>query len=95
MELGARKRSSFTAGLSRPIFIAVFWMAGWRPWTRSLAHHADIGGTNPGTEGFANGSIFEEGLRLSSIRQFEGGVPVRDIGANIREPAASLGDPRS
>lgn len=68
-------------------------------WTGSLAHHADIGGTNPGTEGFANRSIFEEGLRFPNVRLFEAGRPCeplfRYIEANVRAPAATLGDLRA
>ncbi|HEX9044260.1 MAG TPA: hydantoinase B/oxoprolinase family protein, partial [Candidatus Limnocylindrales bacterium] len=81
------------------IFMPVFHAGQLIGWTGSLAHHADIGGTNPGTEGFANRSIFEEGLRFPNIRLFEAGVPCeplhRYIEANIREPAATLGDLRA
>lgn len=81
------------------IFAPVF--AGGRQiaWAGSLAHHADIGGTNPGTEGFANRSIFEEGLRFPNIRLVEAGRPVeplfRYIEANVRDPRATLGDLRA
>jgi N-methylhydantoinase B len=81
------------------IFAPVF--AGGRhiAWAGSLAHHADIGGTNPGTEGFANRSIYEEGLRFPNIRLVEAGRPVEPlfkyIEANIRDPRATLGDLRA
>lgn len=81
------------------IFTPVFVGDRVVAWTGSLAHHADIGGTNPGTEGFANRSIFEEGLRFPNIRLFEAGRPVeplfRYIEANVREPRAMLGDLRA
>ncbi|HVL53333.1 MAG TPA: hydantoinase B/oxoprolinase family protein [Vitreimonas sp.] len=68
-------------------------------WSGTLAHHADIGGTNPGTEGYANRSIFEEGLRFPPIKLFEAGRPVaplmRYIEGNVREPRATLGDLRA
>lgn len=81
------------------IFAPVFADARLVGWSGTLAHHADIGGTNPGTEGYANRSIFEEGLRFPSIRLFEAGRPVvpllRYIEANVREPRATLGDLRA
>jgi N-methylhydantoinase B len=81
------------------IFMPVFRDGGLVAWTGTLAHHADIGGTNPGTEGFANRSIFEEGLRFPPIRLHEAGRPVtpllRYIEANVREPRATLGDLRA
>src|SRR5882724_1063923 len=42
----------------------VFYAGKLVAWVGNLAHHADIGGTNPGTEGFANRTIFEEGVRF-------------------------------
>jgi len=81
------------------LFMPVFHVDRLIGWSGSLAHHADIGGTNPGTEGFANRSIFEEGLRFPNIRLYEEGRPVvpllRYIEANIREPTATLGDLRA
>lgn len=81
------------------IFAPVFVDGRHLAWTGSLAHHADIGGTNPGTEGFANRSIYEEGLRFPNIRLVEAGRPVEPlfkyIEANIRDPRATLGDLRA
>lgn len=81
------------------LFAPVFVDGRQIAWTGSLAHHADIGGTNPGTEGFANRSIYEEGLRFPNIRLVEAGRPVeplfRYIEANIRDPRATLGDLRA
>lgn len=81
------------------IFAPVFVDGRQVAWAGSLAHHADIGGTNPGTEGFANRSIYEEGLRFPNIRLVEAGRPVEPlfkyIEANIRDPRATLGDLRA
>jgi N-methylhydantoinase B len=81
------------------IFAPVFVDGRHIAWAGSLAHHADIGGTNPGTEGFANRSIYEEGLRFPNIHLVEAGRPVeplfRYIEANIRDPRATLGDLRA
>ena len=81
------------------LFAPVFHAGRLVAWTGTLAHHADIGGTNPGTEGYANRSIFEEGLRFPPIRLLDGGQPVislfRYIEANVRDPRATLGDFRA
>lgn len=81
------------------LFAPVFHEDRLVAWTGTLAHHVDIGGTNPGTEGYANRSIFEEGLRFPPLRLYEAGRPVvpllRYIEANVREPRATLGDLRA
>ena len=68
-------------------------------WGGTCAHHVDVGGRNPGTEGADNRSIFEEGLLLPSVRAVREGRPVEEvwrlIEANVREPAATLGDLRA
>lgn len=68
-------------------------------WCGNIAHHTDVGGTNPGTEGYANTSIFEEGVRIPPIRFVEGGVfneaILTLIAANIRDPTATRGDLRA
>lgn len=68
-------------------------------WCGNLAHHADIGGTNPGTEGFANQTIFEEGLRFPYLKLFDEGRACdqlfRYFENNVRDPQSSLGDLRS
>ncbi|MBK5231448.1 MAG: hydantoinase B/oxoprolinase family protein [Thermoleophilia bacterium] len=68
-------------------------------WSGNIAHHSDVGGTNPGTEGFANQSIFEEGLRIPPIRLMKDGVVNDDvlnlIKNNIRDPESTAGDLRA
>lgn len=68
-------------------------------WCGNIAHHSDVGGTNPGTEGFANESIFEEGLRIPPIRLMRDGVVNDDvlnlIKNNIRDPESTAGDLRA
>jgi N-methylhydantoinase B len=68
-------------------------------WCGNIAHHSDVGGTNPGTEGFANRSIFEEGLRIPPIRLMRDGVVNRDVfdlvRNNIRDPESTAGDLRA
>jgi N-methylhydantoinase B len=68
-------------------------------WGGTCAHHVDVGGRNPGTEGADNSSIFQEGLLLPSIRAMREDRPVEEIWrvieANVREPATTLGDLRA
>lgn len=68
-------------------------------WCGNIAHHSDVGGTNPGTEGFANQSIFEEGLRIPPIRLMRDGIVNDDvlnlIKNNIRDPESTAGDLRA
>lgn len=81
------------------IFAPVFAEGRLVAWSANLAHHADVGGTNPGTEGFANRSIFEEGIRFPYVKVFEEGRPVeqvfRYIENNVRDPQSNLGDLRA
>ncbi len=81
------------------IFAPVFADGKIIAWIGNLAHHTDIGGTNPGTEGFANRSIFEEGLRFPWVKLVEEGRENKSIMRyfenNTRDPASSMGDLRA
>jgi N-methylhydantoinase B len=59
------------------------------------AHHADIGGMEPGSMPVAT-DVFQEGVRIPAIRIVAGGVPVRDVLAlflaNTRVPDERRGD---
>ncbi|MEH6957282.1 hydantoinase B/oxoprolinase family protein, partial [Neobacillus drentensis] len=65
----------------------------------TIAHHADMGGKNPGTEGFDNKSIFEEGLRIPPVKLAErekiNEAITTIITGNVREPKATMGDIRA
>lgn len=65
----------------------------------TIAHHADMGGKNPGTEGFDNQSIYEEGLIIPPVKlatNWEVNETVTTIIAgNVREPEATMGDLRA
>jgi len=56
----------------------------------NIAHHADVGGRNPGSTSGSSRSIFEEGVRLPPIRIARGGEVDRDlvdmIACNTRDP---------
>lgn len=81
------------------IFAPVFADGRIIAWVGNLAHHTDIGGTNPGTEGFANRSVYEEGLRFPWVKIVESGrentALVRYFENNTRDPISSLGDLRA
>ena len=56
----------------------------------NIAHHADVGGRNPGSTSGTSRSIFEEGIRLPVIRIARGGAIDEDlielIASNTRDP---------
>ena len=62
----------------------------------SIAHKADIGGTNPGSTSANSTEIYHEGLLLPPIRITESGIESPDILrlilANSRQPALVEGD---
>lgn len=65
----------------------------------SIAHKADIGGTNPGSTSANSTEIFHEGLLLPPIRICRGGAYLDDIErlilANSRQPDLVRGDIRA
>ena len=64
----------------------------------SIAHKADIGGTNPGSTSASATEIFHEGLLLPPIRIYEAGIYKDDLErlilANSRQPDLVQGDMR-
>ncbi|MDQ2074189.1 hydantoinase B/oxoprolinase family protein [Haloarcula sp. NS06] len=65
----------------------------------SRAHHADVGGSSPGSMPPGAQEIYEEGLRLPAVRLVDGGDPneaVHDlIRANVRTPDEREADLRA
>lgn len=65
----------------------------------TIAHHADMGGKNPGTEGFDNRSIYEEGLIIPPVKlatkERLNKTITSIIASNVREPEATMGDLRA
>jgi N-methylhydantoinase B len=78
-----------------PIFIAGRLVG----WTGTAAHHIDVGGVRPGTEGFDLGDIYAEGLLLPGVRLYRGGEENPDIvamiAAMVRDPQSTLSDLRA
>jgi N-methylhydantoinase B len=62
----------------------------------NIAHHADVGGTAPGSMASTVHEIYQEGLRLPVIRLFREGVLVQDVMdmilLNVRSPEERRGD---
>jgi len=65
----------------------------------SRAHHADVGGSSPGSMPSGAMEIYEEGLRLPAVRLVEGGEVNEDVQelilANVRTPAERRADLRA
>jgi len=65
----------------------------------SRAHHADVGGSSPGSMPPGAQEIYEEGLRLPAVRLVDGGEPneaIHDlIRANVRTPDEREADLRA
>jgi N-methylhydantoinase B len=65
----------------------------------NCAHHIDVGGAQPGTEGYDNSEIFQEGLLFSAMKLIEKGIPNEQlfelIKDNVRDPQSTLGDLRA
>ena len=59
-------------------------------WTGATAHHLDVGGVNPGTEGPDLREVYAEGVILPPIRLYRRGQDNRDIfdllSENVRDP---------
>jgi N-methylhydantoinase B len=68
-------------------------------WTGATAHHLDVGGVNPGTEGPALEQLYAEGLVLAPVRLDVAGVENPDVISilteNIRDPLSTISDLRA
>lgn len=79
----------------KPVFIA----GEIEGFVATLAHQQDVGGIAPGGMAVYATEIFQEGLRLPTLKLFEAGRPVdaifRIIERNTRAPVNVMGDIRS
>ena len=68
-------------------------------WAGATAHHLDVGGVNPGTEGPDLRELYAEGLVLPPVRLYRNGEENRDIfdlfTENVRDPASTISDLRA
>lgn len=78
-----------------PIFVEGRLVA----WSGTAAHHIDVGGANPGSEGPELEDIYGEGLILPPVRLSVAGVENQDlvmlITENIRDPLSTVSDLRA
>ncbi|MHB1929621.1 MAG: hydantoinase B/oxoprolinase family protein, partial [Acidimicrobiales bacterium] len=78
-----------------PIFIAGHLVA----WAGTTAHHIDVGGVRPGTEGPDLHEVFAEGLVLPPVRLYQQGSENPDVfaivAAAVRDPSSTLSDLRA
>jgi N-methylhydantoinase B len=79
----------------QPVFVGGRLFA----WTGATAHHLDVGGVNPGTEGPELREIYAEGVVLPPIRLYRRGADNRDVfellAENVRDPASTISDLRA
>ena len=65
----------------------------------TTAHHIDVGGVRPGTEGPDLGEVYAEGLLLPPVRLYPAGQENPDVfafvGAAVRDPLSTLSDLRA
>lgn len=68
-------------------------------WAGTAAHHIDVGGVNPGSEGPELQDLFAEGLIMPPVRLCIAGRESRDVVAlvssNIRDPLSTVSDLRA
>jgi N-methylhydantoinase B len=68
-------------------------------WAGTAAHHIDVGGVNPGSEGPDLKELFAEGLVIPPTRLYIKGEEnidlVKTITANIRDPLSTISDLRA
>jgi len=78
-----------------PVFIGTSLAA----WAGTTAHHIDVGGVRPGTEGPDLREVYAEGLLLPPIRLYRAGKENADVfafvGAAVRDPVSTLSDLRA
>lgn len=68
-------------------------------WTGATAHHIDVGGVNPGTEGPDLRQVYAEGVILPPVRLYREGEENRDLfdllTENVRDPMSTISDLRA
>ena len=81
--------------LIRPIFVGDQPIA----FSQSNGHWSDVGGSVPGSFDVQAKEMFREGIRITPVRLWDGGIFRRDvahmIAANTRDPASIIGDMQS
>jgi N-methylhydantoinase B len=74
----------------------IFWHDVIAGFAAIVAHHTDIGGRYPGGMGIDCADMYQEGLRLPSLKLYNESKPSRDlfelIEGNVRAPEDVIGD---
>jgi N-methylhydantoinase B len=81
------------------VLMPVFMEGQVFAWTGTTAHHIDVGGVNPGTEGADLRQLYAEGLVLPPVHLCRRGAENDDlisiITSNVRDPFTTLADLRA
>ena len=74
----------------------IFWESKVAGYVVSVLHHSDIGGRFPGGTGIRCTEIYEEGLRIPTVKLYHAGVAdeavFQIIESNVRTPDEVVGD---
>ncbi|MGI9009046.1 MAG: hydantoinase B/oxoprolinase family protein [Streptosporangiaceae bacterium] len=81
------------------VIMPVFLAGKLAAWTGTAAHHIDVGGVRPGTEGPDLREVYAEGLLLPPVRLYQAAEPNPDVfaivRAAVRDPVSTLSDLRA
>jgi N-methylhydantoinase B len=81
------------------VIMPVFIEGALTAWAGTTAHHIDVGGVRPGTEGPDLHELYAEGLVLPGVRLYVGGEENPDVfsivDAAVRDPRSTLSDLRA
>jgi N-methylhydantoinase B len=81
------------------VLMPVFIRGRLFAWTGATAHHIDVGGVNPGTEGADLRQVYAEGLLLPPVHLAHRGTQNTDlisiIESNVRDPFTTRADLRA
>jgi N-methylhydantoinase B len=81
------------------VIMPVFIGGRLHGWVGTAAHHIDVGGVRPGTEGPDLAEVYAEGLLLPPVRLYRCGEENPDVfaivGAAVRDPVSTLSDLRA
>ena len=81
------------------VIMPIFRDGALLAWTGTAAHHIDVGGVRPGTEGPDLTEVYAEGLLLPPVRLYRAGQENPDVfafvGAAVRDPVSTLSDLRA
>jgi N-methylhydantoinase B len=81
------------------VIMPVFAGGGLFAWVGTTAHHIDVGGVRPGTEGPDLQQVYAEGLLLPPVRLYREGEENPDVfafvSAAVRDPLSTVSDLRA